>query len=149
MPYKDKEQRLKYHREYNRVYMKKSRLENIAKFKERDRAWRERNPQKRLIFSTRMSARLKNLEHTISEDDLICPVICPYLGITIDYSAGNGKTLEKPSVDRIDPSKGYIKGNVEVISSLANTMKNKATKEMLQAFAIEILKRYPIAFPSL
>lgn len=42
----------------------------------------------------------------------------------------------------IDPTKGYIKGNVEVMSSLANTMKSKATPEQLLHFAQEILKRY-------
>jgi hypothetical protein len=142
MPYKDKETRDAYHREYNREYMKRSRKENHAAFIQRETDWRANNPAKRLIYSTRQTAKLKGLEHTITEEDLCLPVNCPYLGFPIDYSAGTGKTMEKPSVDRIDPTKGYVKGNVEVVSSFANTMKNRATKEQLVAFATEVLRRW-------
>lgn len=129
-------------REYNRVWMKEDRLKNPEKYKRIEVNWRDRNPAKRLIISTRQSARLKKLEHNITVEDLILPEKCPLLGIPIDYSAGTGKTMDKPSVDRIDPSKGYIKGNVEVMSTLANTMKSKATREQLLLFAKNILERY-------
>lgn len=142
MPYKDLEKRREFNREYNREYMKASRQANPEKFRLRGEQWRQENPSKRLIHATRQSAKLKNLEHNIDETDLPCPEFCPLLGIKIDYTAGNGKTMLKPSVDRIDPTKGYIKGNVEVMSSLANTMKSKATPEQLITFAKNILKRY-------
>lgn len=142
MPHKNKEVAKQYHREYNREYMRRSRQENPEKFKLRDTKWRENNPAKRLINSTKQSAKLKGLEHTIDVHDLIFPEMCPLLGIPIDYSAGTGKTMFKPSVDRIDPSKGYIKGNVEIMSSLANTMKSKATPEQLVYFAKKLLERY-------
>lgn len=142
MPYKDKETAKEYHREYNRSYMREWYKNNPEIAKARDIKWRENNPKKRLIFSTRQSAKLKNLEHNIDESDLLLPEFCPLIGIKIDYSAGNGKTMQKPSIDRIDPTKGYIKGNVEVVSSLANTMKSKATPAQLLHFAKELIKRY-------
>lgn len=142
MPFKDKEKAKEYHKEYNRQYMRDWHRNNPEASKARDIAWRTKNPQKRLVLCTRQSAKLKGLEHNIDETDLTLPEYCPLVGIKIDYSAGTGKTMDKPSVDRIDPTKGYIKGNVEVMSSLANTMKNKATPEQLLFFAKELVKRY-------
>lgn len=142
MPYKDKETKKLYHREYNRIYMKEWRKRNLALVTARETSWRNDNPKKRLINCTKQSAKLKGLEHNIDEKDLDLPELCPLLGIPIDYTAGNGKTMLKPSIDRINPNLGYIKGNVELISSLANTMKSKATPEQLVFFAKEILKRY-------
>jgi hypothetical protein len=138
MPIKDKEARLKYIKEWALQDYHK----HPEKYRERSRASREKNPARRLIASTKKTAKTKNLEHNITAEDLILPKFCPLLEIEIDYSAGNGKSMFNPSVDRIDSSKGYIKGNVEVMSMLANLMKNKASAEQLKTFAKNILERY-------
>ena len=55
---------------------------------------------------------------------------------------GNGKLDTNASIDRIDSTKGYIPNNIEVISLLANRMKNSATIEQLKTFAKNIDKLY-------
>lgn len=142
MHYKNPELHKEKSNKYSTEWMRKSRAKDPAKHIENNRRFRENNPRNRLIYSTKQSARLKNLDHNITIEDLTTPEYCPLLNIKIDYTAGTGKTMLKPSVDRIDPTKGYVKGNVEVISSLANTMKCKATPEQLVFFAKELLKRY-------
>jgi hypothetical protein len=50
--------------------------------------------------------------------------------------------MYSPSLDRIDNNKGYIKGNVEVISWKANIMKSNASPEELVEFAKAILEKF-------
>ena len=83
---------------------------------------------------TAIKARTKksNLEFSIELEDLLpLPTECPVLGIPIDYSAKRGGHYSEnsPSVDRIDSSKGYIKGNVVIMSWRANRIKNDGTAE--------------------
>jgi hypothetical protein len=57
------------------------------------------------------------------------------LGIRLDYSMGGGKRPDSPSIDRIDNSKGYVKGNRVVISMRANRLKSDMTLCELRALA--------------
>lgn len=99
----------------------------------------------KLLNNARYRATQRGIDFDLTASDIIIPDKCPYLNI--DFSAIFGKNKEirgdfLPTLDRIDNTKGYVKGNVEVISRLANTMKNKATQEQLIAFATHILETY-------
>lgn len=61
--------------------------------------------------------------------DVEIPDTCPILNLPM--VAG---TRHAPSLDRIVPELGYVKGNVQVISRKANVMKNDATMEELKRF---------------
>ena len=73
-----------------------------------------------------------NIEHLES----IATDSCPILGTDFDWGLdgkGNGKA--RPSLDKIIPELGYVKGNVAFISTWANTIKNDATEKELYAIA--------------
>jgi hypothetical protein len=62
------------------------------------------------------------------------PTICPVLGIPLSVGPNGGHDAS-PSVDRIDPEKGYVSGNMCVISMRANRIKNNASPEELRRVA--------------
>ena len=62
------------------------------------------------------------------------PKVCPVLGIKLDWGM-NGCNNNSPSLDRIDSTKGYIPGNVMMMSQLANKMKSNSTPEQLNQFS--------------
>ena len=64
--------------------------------------------------------------------DVIIPDACPILGIPLSKGSGRCQA-NSPSLDRRNPSLGYVRGNVAVISHRANTIKNDATTEELAA----------------
>ena len=90
-----------------------------------------------MIRNVKYSAKRKNMEFNLSYKDLILPEVCPLLKIPLNYNS-NFEDISYPTVDRIDNTKGYIKGNVWVISRLANSMKNSATFDQLNTFCDNI-----------
>ena len=56
---------------------------------------------------------------------------CPIMGT--EFIRGEPRN-NSPSLDRIDNDKGYVLGNIQIISNLANKMKHNATKEQLERF---------------
>ena len=70
-------------------------------------------------------------EFSIDLNDILIPEKCPVFGF--DLKREDRQTwMFAPSVDRIDSSKGYIKGNVTVVSRRANILKRDATLEELE-----------------
>ena len=70
----------------------------------------------------------------VSYLDEIAPSKCPVFNKKL--FAGEGKHHDmSPSVDKIIPSRGYVRGNIQVISYLANRMKNNATPTQLKQFS--------------
>jgi hypothetical protein len=71
------------------------------------------------------------------------PKVCPVLGIELDWDVKmNGGQDNSPSLDRIDSTKGYIPGNVMIMSTLANKMKSNATPEHLVKFSKYMLSEH-------
>ena len=102
------------------------------------------NYEKYMWSVAKQSSKKRDIIFEISPDDILIPKFCPYLGyeLTQIIGEGNGKVDTNASLDRIDSSKGYILDNIQVISVLANKLKNNATEETLVTFAKGILKHH-------
>lgn len=136
-------------REYSREYYYK----NKQKIQKRQKDYYERNKDKIKEYSKKffLDHRKKILLRAIktraikrgwvfdlSIEDLEFPEYCPVLGVKLDFSNRDSAA----SVDRIDNNKGYTKDNIQIISMLANRMKNSATKEQLLMFSKWITQTY-------
>lgn len=79
----------------------------------------------------------------IEVSDIVIPEFCPILNIPlVVYKGRSGGENNSPALDRIDNTLGYVKGNIQVISHLANCMKSSADPEQLVKFAQWVLDTY-------
>lgn len=146
------EENKEYNKEYQQRYYeenkdkskekdKKYREENKDKIKEKNKRYGEENRPKRILTSIRCRARKLGIPFDLTVEDIASYNTCPVFGFKMERGSKNIKT--SPSVDRIIPELGYVKGNIQVISNKANTMKNDATPEELRMFAKWVLKTFP------
>jgi len=114
---------------------KKWRENNKDKFNSARRNWRTKNLVRCLFLEARSRAKKRGVEFTIEVDDI--PEMgdfCPIFGTKFPPPDVR-KTPFSPSIDRIDPTKGYIKGNVWIIGYRANLVKNDGTADEHQKIA--------------
>jgi hypothetical protein len=109
---------------------KQYRAQNKEHLAELDKQYRMNNPALALYNSAKHRAGLKGIEFTITVDDILIPSECPILKVPFEYG-----TEYAMSLDRRDNFKGYVPGNVWVISKKANSMKSNATPDELRKFA--------------
>lgn len=89
---------------------------------------------KHALGNVRHRAKKSGIECSITYKDLYMPDVCPVLGIPIEIKFGERALYNpnSPSIDRTDNSKGYIPGNVRVISLRANLLKKDATLDEIR-----------------
>lgn len=123
-------------KEYQRQWKEKNREAVRNYSRTYNRKWVQEKYEKHLINQVRHRCKKKGIPFNLEVEDIIIPSHCPVLGFPLKRAIGEkSNKYDSPSLDRIDPGKGYIKGNVMVISQRANVMKNDATKEELELFA--------------
>lgn len=138
--YISKYHKSEHYKEVKKIQRKNWMLDPIVKerVKLKNIESRQKNIKTSMINMARKRALKNNLEFNITKEDIIIPEVCPILQIPFIF--GNKVCYSSsPSLDRIDNTKGYIKGNVAVISMLANSMKNVATKEQIKVFCKNVL----------
>lgn len=109
-----------------------SKLTMESRDEENYKKYQESHREHSHLTSLRGRAKAKGLPFNLTLEDLIIPELCPVLGIPLIRNYGKGHSSHNsPSVDRIIPELGYVKGNVIVISVLANRIKQDATPEQI------------------
>lgn len=112
---------------------------NRERILKRERFLRGQDIKKYLLKGARIRARKSGLLFDITANDFEVPFMCPLLGYMLLLSAGK-IAPNSPSLDRKDPKKGYVRGNVWVISHRANAAKNDLTLEEIQMLAANLTR---------
>ena len=87
-----------------------------------------------LLKSSKYRAKKAGIKHTLKLQDIRIPEWCPVLGIRLKPSKGRAGP-SSPSLDRIDPTKGYVPGNVVIVSWRANEIKKDSYPDELDRVA--------------
>lgn len=112
--------------------------------------WRKENPLKRSIITAFAKARARAAKKGVPFDiprgttrvlfDR-CEGRCELSGIEFKPSETGVCSVYSPSLDRIDPSKGYVLGNIRLILHGLNAMKGEGTDEQLIEICRAISRR--------
>lgn len=122
----------------NREYRKDQKVKKQINKTSRDRY--KKDVRKRILIAARARAKKKGLEFDIDIEDIIIPARCPIFNIKLKVAEGVHKE-SSPSLDRIDNTKGYVKGNVAIISRKANSLKRDLTIEDMERLTNYISRR--------
>lgn len=104
--------------------------------------YRQRNPARIMWYNARRRAAHLGLSFDISITDIKIPAVCPVLGVPLTVGHG-APTPSSPSLDRVMPEFGYVKGNIQVISQRANRIKNDATLDEIEKLYKWMLLQQP------
>ncbi len=108
---------------------------------ERSRIDRATRPERELLNSARRRAKERDLPFNLILEDIAIPKTCPVFGFVLEQNLGAvGPT--SATIDKLIPKLGYVRGNIEVISHLANSMKSSATPEQLRRFCHYHLRKF-------
>jgi hypothetical protein len=92
------------------------------------------DPRPSMRVSAQRRALRKGIPFDLSVDDIVIPEVCPVLGIPL-FVTGGVQTDNSPSLDRFVDARGYVRGNIAVMSLKANRIKNDASAEELRTVA--------------
>lgn len=117
-----------------------ARYRNTPKGKETRALWLAKNWARRRVIVAKNRARYLKIPFnltteyikSITPSDMICPALGIQMKIGEDYK---NSMIRAPSLDRLIPELGYVKGNIAVVSTRANILKRDATPEELMKVA--------------
>lgn len=105
------------------------------------RRWKDKNKEKRATYwkeyeaarpvSEKLFRSMKNrkIAYEISPEDIVVPDTCPICESKMQVSTTRGGNSRSPTLDKVVPDKGYVKGNVAVICKYCNSLKGAGSAE--------------------
>lgn len=104
------------------------------------------NRVRNCIYQSTARAKKAKIKFTLKLEDFQPRDTCPCCGEHFGYNNPRNNKATSPSIDRLDPKKGYTKDNCWVICHRCNLIKNDATVSELEAIAravrLEIVTRH-------
>lgn len=111
--------------DYAKQYMKQPR--NRARSNGLRKQRHLKDPRRRILTDAKGRAQRSGVPFDLKLDDISIPSHCPALGILLHSGGGKRQKDCSPTLDRIIPGLGYVRGNVAVVSWRANRLKSDAT----------------------
>ncbi len=100
-----------------------------------------KDPRAIMLYAAKQRAKRDGLEFAIQIDDVSIPQTCPLLGVALSVNQDTAGP-NSPTLDRIFNDRGYVRGNVIVVSYAANRCKGglRARDLALIARNLELLE---------
>lgn len=90
-----------------------------------NRNWAYNNWPRYCLSQIKRRCKRDRILFNLVAEDIVVPAVCPVTLRPFIYHTRNHP--DNPSLDRIDPTQGYIRGNIQVISRKANMAKQDIT----------------------
>ena len=122
----------------HRVWARRSRAERFAFISERTAAQRKAQAKRpkpvsvktreyHVIAKAKNRAKNEGVPFDLTVADVSFPTRCPVFDILLCYSNKVHARDNSPSFDKVIPERGYVRGNVRIISHRANRLKSDCT----------------------
>lgn len=116
------------------------RNKNRELLRNKQRKFREIEPYPhKIIRHVKSRCKILNIPFNLTVDDIVMPEFCEITGNKLDYK--NFKNSNFATLDRLIPEKGYVKGNVKIISKKMNILKSNGSIKDFQSI-IDYIKRH-------
>lgn len=129
----------------NQINFKKNYTGIIGENNPSSKKYKDTLPFRETFRKAKMHSKEKNREFTITIEDIerqwnLQNGKCVYTNIDLELPTYKytPKLTRMASLDRIDPKKGYIPGNIQFVVSCINLMKNKLSDLEVKTFLKEI-----------
>lgn len=96
---------------------------------------KSRPKSNRLFKAAKERANKFQLDFNIDESDVFVPHSCPICHQKLEVSSTRGGWKHSPTLDKVKPDLGYVKGNVAVICKLCNSTKGSGSANLHRQIA--------------